>query len=408
MSVHTKSIKDQILEMKGKIIEWRRYLHMHPELSFHEYHTSTFIAKVLQGIPGIRVERGFGTPNAIVATLSNGKGPTIALRADMDALPITEENMCDYQSMNEGVMHACGHDGHTSILLGVAHVLAERFRNEEVKGTVKFLFQPAEEATDGHGKTGAQYMVEAGALDGVDCVMALHLNPEQLTGKVLVHDGYSMANVDVFQASIYGQGGHGAYPHLTNDPIWLLGPVLQSLHGIVARRVSPLESAVVSIGQIHAGTASNVIPTEVRIDGTMRSYSPEVRDQLTKELNRALSIVEPLGGSYSLKINYGEPALFNNPGVNGNLRMTIQDLYEEMEIIDQPFGLGGEDFSHMARVVPGAMIFLGCGLPDGIKRELHTSIFDIDEKSLSMGAAILAETTFRYLTGQYEWKGEQR
>ncbi|MGS2779584.1 M20 metallopeptidase family protein [Robertmurraya sp. GLU-23] len=406
MTVHTHSMEELVAQIKEKIIGWRRHLHAHPELSFCEYQTSAFIVDVLQKIPGVHIDTSVGTETAVVATLSNGEGRTVALRADMDALPIVEKNECDYRSLNDEVMHACGHDGHTSILLGVVHVLAGCFARGEITGTVKFLFQPAEEATDEKGLTGAPYMIQAGVLDGVDCVMALHLNPENPVGEVLVHDGYSMSNVDVFEAVISGEGGHGAYPHLTKDPIWLLGPVLQSLHGIVARRVSALDPAVVSIGKIEAGSASNIIPTEVRLEGTMRSYRPEVRSLLEKELKRAFSIVEPLGGSFTLKVTHGEPALYNHPEVNNDLRETIQDVFDNMTIIDSPFGLGGEDFSHMTKVVPGAMIFLGCALSDGVKRELHTPIFDIDEECLPIGTMILAETAFRYLSGQYKLPGE--
>jgi amidohydrolase len=384
-----------------QVVAWRRKLHANPELSFKEFETSQFVADVLSKLPGMKVETGVGYSTAVVGTLSSGDGPTIAIRADIDALPILEDSNQPYASSNQGIMHACGHDAHTSILLGVAHVLSDSFQAEEIQGTVKFIFQPAEEATDENGSTGAPYMVRAGVLEGVDCIFALHMNPENLLGEIKINNGYSMANVDVFEAKIYGTGGHGAYPHLGTDPIFMLGPVLQAINGIVSRRVSPLEAGVVSVGQIHAGSASNIIPSEVFLQGTMRSYSPKVRELLITELEQAFSIVKCLGGDFEFHVTRGEPALNNNPELNQWLTQTIHDLFSEYKIIHEPFGLGGEDFSHMTEIVPGTMFFLGCALRDGIKRDLHTPIFDIDERCLSVGVAIMAETAKRYLNGQY-------
>jgi amidohydrolase len=402
MAIHYESMVDRAQEMSDQLIKWRRKIHANPELSYQEYETSKFIADTLRTISGMTVEEGVGYRTAVVGTLSSGEGPVIAIRADIDALPIVEENDHGFCSNNKGVMHACGHDAHTSILLGVAHLLAEQFQTLEIKGTVKFLFQPAEESTDENGLTGAVHMIRAGVLDGVDCVLALHMSPENPVGEVQVNAGYSMANVDVFDAIIYGTGGHGAYPHLGTDPVWMLGPVLQALHGIVSRKVSPLESAVVSVGQVHAGSASNIIPSEVYVQGTMRSYDPQVREQLISEVEKALSIVDILGGSYKYSVVRGEPALKNDPTVNEWIKKTIQELYPACQLIQTPFGLGGEDFAHMAQRVPSAMFFLGCALPDGVKRDLHTPIFDIDERCLPMGAAIMAETARRYLDGLYK------
>ncbi len=408
MATQHTSLSDRAQALSAQIREWRRKLHAHPELSFHEYQTSQFITEILKEIPGMKVETGVGYPTAVVGTLSSGAGPTIAIRADMDALPICENTKRGFSSKNKGVMHACGHDAHTSILLGVAHLLAQCFQEGEFQGTVKLLFQPAEEAADENGLTGAPYMIQAGVLEEVDCIIALHMSPENAVGEVQVHAGYSMANVDVFEATIYGTGGHGAYPHLGTDPVWMLGPVLQALHGIVARRVSPLEPAVISVGQIHSGSASNIIPSEVYLQGTMRSYDPQVRELLISELEKAFSIVTLFGGSFNFKVHRGEPALKNDPLVTEWIVTTIKDLYPEFALKDTPFGLGGEDFAHMTRVVPGAMFFLGCALPDGLKRELHTPIFDIDERCLPIGAAILAETARRYLTGQYQLEASKK
>lgn len=400
VAAKNKAMLKRVEDMAVQLTEWRRTLHAYPELSFQEVETAQFIAQVLEEIPGMLVEVGVGYPTAVVGTLTSGSGPTIAIRADMDALPIQEENDHDFRSLHKGVMHACGHDAHTAIGLGVASVLAEYLQNGELQGTVKFLFQPAEERADEVGSTGAPYMIKAGALESVDCVIALHMSPENKLGEVQVHDGYSMANVDVFEAKVFGTGGHGAYPHLGTDPVWMLGPVLQVLHGIVARRVSPLDSAVISIGSIQCGSAGNVIPSEVVMKGTIRSYHPDVRNLLHAELAKAFSVVTVLDGDYDLTITAEDPSLKNDPAVNRLIRGAINELYPNYTLLETPFGLGGEDFAHMTQAVPGAMFFLGCAVGDGKIRDLHTPHFDIDEKVLSVGVSILAETARRFLAGK--------
>ena len=384
-------------KLTGNMIKWRRHLHQNPELSFREFSTSQLVAHTLKSLPNMNVEIGVGYQTAVVGTISSGSGPTLAIRADMDALPITQEPTHPFRSQNQGVMHACGHDAHTSILLGVAHLLAESFEKGELEGTVKFLFQPAEECADETGMSGAGYMIQAGVLDNVDGVIALHVDPSHPVGEFRVNTGCSMANVDVFEATLTGSGGHGAYPHLASDPTWMLGPVLQAIHGIISRKITPLEPAVLSIGQIHAGSASNVIPTEVYMQGTLRCYQPAIRKQLVTELENAISITKILGGDYTFHVYPGEPSLKNDASMNQSIVESIHALYPDVKIHDGPFGLGGEDFSYMCEKVPGTMFFLGAGPVDGIKRDLHTPVFDIDEKCLAVGAAILAETARRFL-----------
>lgn len=384
----------------NQIIEWRRRLHRNPELSFKEYKTAAFVSEQLKRFHGINIKTEVAK-TGVIGTLSLGEGPTIAIRADIDALPILEENEQDYKSEQSGVMHACGHDAHTAILLGVAAILSESFQKGELQGTVKLLFQPAEEDTDEKGYSGARYMVQEGVVDGVDAAIALHMCPWLPVGEVQINDHHSMANVDVFEGKIFGTGGHGAYPHLGTDPIWMLGPILQAIHGIVARKVSPLETAVISIGQVHAGTASNIIPTTVTIQGTIRSYTPEVREFLIKELENAFALAKGLGGNFELNVVRGEPALNNSPTINRWFKKTIAELYPDFQVKEGPFGMGGEDFGWITEKIPGSMFFLGCSLADGLERDLHTPIFDIDERCLPIGAAILAETVKRYLKGTY-------
>ncbi|MFC7395394.1 M20 metallopeptidase family protein [Scopulibacillus cellulosilyticus] len=393
-------IVEQVNSLFDKLVEWRRRFHQNPELSFKEFGTAQFVADTLRGFTGIEVETGVGTETSVIGTLTSGGGPTIAIRADMDALPIHEENQTAYCSRNDGVMHACGHDAHTAILLGIANILSDAFKKEELRGTVKFIFQPAEESTDENGLSGSPYLVKAGVYDEVDAAIALHMCPWLPAGAVQINDGYSMANVDVFEGKIYGTGGHGAYPELGTDPIWMLGPVMQALHGIVARKVSALESAVVSIGQVQAGTASNIIPTEVSITGTIRSYSPEIRDLLASELEKAFSIVQSLGGDYSFEVVRGEPALNNHPVINRWLIETMKELYPQIQITRRPFGMGGEDFGYVSQRLPSSMFFLGCATEGDIQRDLHKPIFDIDENCLAVGAAILSQTAIKFLKGE--------
>ncbi|GIN90520.1 amidohydrolase [Siminovitchia terrae] len=396
MITDKQTIIEEARAIANELSEWRRHLHQYPELSFKEYETGKFVRSKLEQLGNVAIQTNVAK-TGVVGTLSSGGGPTIAIRADMDALPIVEQNEHDFRSKREGVMHACGHDAHTTILLGIAKIFSDRFREGKLSGTVKFLFQPAEEDTDEEGLSGAPRMIQEGILDGVEKVIALHVCPWQPVGVIQVNDGYSMANVDVFHAKIIGSGGHGGYPYMTKDPIWMLGFVLQAFYGLVSRRISPLDTAAASIGKISTGTASNIIPEEVSITGTLRTYSPEAREQLIKEVENVFKITESFGGSSSFTVERGEPALKNDPAVNTVLVQAAKDLYPELKVVREPFGMGGEDFGYMTQKVPGAMFFLGCSLGDRKKRDLHTNIFDIDERCLEMGVSILAETAMRFL-----------
>ncbi|WP_071396243.1 M20 metallopeptidase family protein [Bacillus tuaregi] len=392
----TKDLINEAKAIEQQLVGWRRHLHQNPELSFQEFQTARFVAETLKEIEGVSIQTNIAN-TGVVATISSGEGKTVAVRADMDALPIMEKNEHGFQSNNPGVMHACGHDAHTTILLGVAKILAKKAKEGSFQGTVKLIFQPAEEATDQEGLSGAPHMMQEGILEQVESVIALHMCPWETVGTIQVNDGYSMANVDVFHGKIRATGGHGGYPHLGTDPIWILGSFLQAFYGIISRKISALDTAVASIGQIETGTASNIIPEEVSITGTLRTYSPEVRDQLAKEVEQAFKVVEAFGGSYSFEVERGEPALNNDPKVNEMIKEAAKELYPEIKIVQKPFGLGGEDFGYMTREIPGAMFFLGCALPDGISRDLHTNIFDIDEGCLPMGVSILTEAALKLL-----------
>jgi amidohydrolase len=400
---------DKAKNLADELVRLRRDLHRHPELGFQEIRTARVVAETLQEIGGIKVKNGIGK-TGVVGEMGTGSGPTIAIRADMDALPILETNQVEYASSHSGVMHACGHDAHTAILLGVAHLLKDSFAQDNLQGNVRFLFQPAEEVADEEGISGAPRMIDEGAMEGVDAVIALHVDSTSPTGQIVCQGGWSSAAVDSFEAWITASGGHGAYPHQAGDPLWMMGPVLMALHGIVARRIAPKQPAVVSLGQIHAGTASNIIPNEVYLQGTLRSFDPQVREQLIEEVERALSIVRPLGGDYRFKIWRGYPAGWNDPTVSNWLYHVTGDLLGEDALTKEPVmgGMGAEDFSYMCQKAPGSMFLLGAATPDGVQRAHHTNVFDIDETALPLGAAILAETARRFLTGELQLDSDKK
>lgn len=389
---------DKAKALTEELIRLRRDLHQHPELGFQEHRTAALVADTLTEI-GIDVQTGVGR-TGVVGRLGSGDGPTIAIRADMDALPILEKNDVPYRSQEDGVMHACGHDAHTAILLGVAHLLKQSLAEDEWHGNVRLLFQPSEESFDADGVSGATAMIADDALAGVDAVIALHVKSDLEAGVLQFHDGYSMAAVDMFRAWLRGDGGHGAYPHLGSDPLFILGPILNALYAIPSRQISPLHPCVVSLGEIRGGSAPNVVPSEVFIQGTLRSMENEVRERLRAEVERAFQLSEGLGGRYELEILPGYPSLRNSPQVNAWLRRAARNLLGEGVVVEGGFGMGAEDFAYMTQKAEGAMFLLGAALPDGVNRSHHTDIFNIEERVLPLGAAVLAETARRFVTGR--------
>ena len=388
---------DKAKALNDEIVRLRRLIHANPELSFQEFQTAALVADTLSEIGGYTIRTQVGK-TGVVAELGES-GPVIAIRADMDALPIVEANNVPYASRNPGVMHACGHDAHTAILLGVAHLLRQSYAEERWDGRVRLLFQPAEEAFDEDDISGATAMITDQALEGVDAVIALHVSSDKPSGHFMFQDGPSLAAVDSFDAWIYGDGAHGAYPHTGSDPIYMLAPILTAIYAIPSRRINPLYPSVVSVGQVSGGATTNVIPNEVLLKGTMRSMSTEVREQLWSELENALRMSELMGGRYKLNITKGYPAMVNDQEANNWMRQVTTDFLGQNAVVESQFGMGAEDFAYMTQKAKGAMFMLGAAMPEGPARHHHTAIFDIDENILVPGAAVLAETARRFVTG---------
>jgi amidohydrolase len=380
---------DRARSMQEQLTCWRREIHLYPELGFRETRTAALVAGVLQSL-GYRVRTGVGRTGVVG---DRGEGhPIVAIRADMDALPIQEENDVPYASCVPGVMHACGHDAHTAILLGVAMLLAK----EPFPGTLRLLFQPAEEVSDKDGMSGAPRMVQDGAMEGVDAVLALHVHPGSPVGEIGVEVGPASAGVDTFWVTITGHGVHGAYPHKGIDPIHIAGHVILALHTIVSRRVNPLEAAVISLGSIHAGRAANVIPDKVELSGTIRYQQPDVQRQLHTEIERALEIARALGGDYTFRLEGGGPPMINDAAVVEVIRQVAADLLGAENVKARERTMGAEDFGQLSSLAPGAMFGLGCEL-EGEERRGHSPTFDLDERCLPVGVAVLAEAALRLL-----------
>jgi amidohydrolase len=379
------------MSLQDKLQFYRRDFHKYPELGFQEYRTSTKVAEILAST-GCRVREKVGK-TGVIGEIGQGS-PIVAIRADMDALPLQEDNQTDYSSQTPGVMHACGHDAHTAILLGVAEILSEE---ANLPGTVRFIFQPAEEVGDEEGISGAPRMIQDGAMEGgVGLVLALHVSAHVPVGQIHIGSGPSSGGVDSFRASILGMGGHGARPHETVDPIYLSAHVILALNGIISRKLNPFDSAVISIGSIHAGNAENIIPNKVDILGTLRYTKHSVQEKIHAEITKAFEVAKTLGGDYQLKFEIGSPPMINDERAADIIRKTAIDLIGKENVGFPPDGLGAEDFGSFTELAPGAMFSLGSKL-EGDEREHHNSRFDVNDRCLPFGVAILAETTLRFL-----------
>jgi len=376
-------------QIESQLVSWRRDFHLHPELGFQEKRTARIVANALTDM-GCRVQTGIGR-TGVVGELGSGL-PIIAIRADMDALPLQETNAVSYASTIPGIMHACGHDAHTSMLLGTALLLSA----EKLNGTIRFLFQPAEEVADTEGMSGAPRMIADKAMQDVSVVFALHVSAHLPVGQIQISSGPSSAGVDTYRGVIIGQGGHGGRPHETIDPFYLVAHVILALNAIVSRRLDPFEPAVVSIGSLHGGLAENIIPEKVNLAGTIRFMDINIQKQIHEEIRRAFAITRTLGGDYELNFEIGTLPMINEPRVVRLISQIAADLIGEENVLPRDEGMGAEDFGCFSDLVPGAMFSLGSRV-EGEEREHHNPNFDIDERCLPIGTAILAETALRYL-----------
>ncbi|MEW6240604.1 MAG: M20 family metallopeptidase [Chloroflexota bacterium] len=376
-----------------ELIEWRRDFHMHPEIGFDVHRTAGVVADALEKM-GYRVRRGVGR-TGVVAEIGEG-GRVVAIRADMDALPILEMNTTDYVSQNQGAMHACGHDSHTAMALGAADIL----RKEKFEGRIRFLFQPSEEVADAEGFSGAQRMAQDGAMEGVDFVIAQHVDPHAPVGTIGINAGPASAGIDSWFAEIRGVGGHGAYPHTTIDAFYLTAHVMLALNAIVSRRLNPFEPAVVSIGSIHGGHTENVIPESVRITGTLRYMNVDLHQQMRAEIERAFEIARTLGGDFSIKFEYGGPPMVNDEKVSALIERVGADILGQANVHEIERTMGAEDFGAFLEHASGAMFTLGTGGRPETEFPPHNPRFDIDERALPIGAAMLVESALRLLKEQ--------
>jgi amidohydrolase len=387
---------DQLLQEAGalapRVVAWRRHLHRHPEVAFQEVATSQFIHDVLAAIPGLRVSRP--TATSVVADLrGEHPGPTIAVRADIDALPITEENAVEYRSTVTGTMHACGHDGHTAIVLGLATLLARH--RELLAGSVRFVFQHAEELSPG----GAEELVQRGVMDGVDQVIGLHLWSPVPVGRIGIVSGPAMAAPDTFECHIVGRGGHAAVPQETIDPIAIGAQVVTALQQVVSRQVDPLDPVVVSVTQFVAGTAFNVIPNSAYLAGTVRTFSAALRTTVPQQMERLIAgITQAFGATYDFTYERGYRPVVNDPALSARLSGVVTRTFGDDTLLPLRPTMGGEDFSAYQQRAPGVFAFVGAGNEQaGITYPHHHPRFDIDERALDIGLHYLTAATLDLL-----------
>ncbi|MDX2255049.1 MAG: amidohydrolase [Pseudanabaenaceae cyanobacterium bins.39] len=392
-------IRDAIAELQPSLIQWRRDFHRFPELGFQEHRTSNAIAEKLTawGIPHqVAIAK-----TGIVATIAGKKvnhkadAKVLAIRADMDALPIQEENIINYRSQIDGLMHACGHDGHTAIALGTAKYLWEH--RADFSGTVKIIFQPAEE-----GPGGAKPMIAAGVLENpkVDAIIGLHLWNNLPLGTVGVRSGALMAATEFFHCKIMGRGGHGALPHQTIDSILVAAQVVNGIHAIVSRNVSPLEPAVISIGEFHAGSATNIIADSARLSGTVRFFNPEVGAKLRSRLEETIAgICQAHGATYEWNYTKLYPPVINDHAIAELVRSVAENVIETPAgIVPECQTMGGEDMSFFLEAVPGCYFFLGsANLDKGLAYPHHHPRFNFDETVLATGVEIFTRCVEKFL-----------
>ncbi|GGD62520.1 amidohydrolase [Lacimicrobium alkaliphilum] len=406
------TVSDKAKELEPQVIEWRRHFHQYPELSNREFETAEYIAQYLRDL-GLPLQTGVAK-TGVVAVLDTGKpGPTIALRADMDGLPVPEQNDLPFRSHAIGeyngnevpVMHACGHDTHMAMLMGAAKILTEM--KSELNGKIKFVFQPAEEGAPAGEEGGAELMVKEGVMQGVDVIFGLHISSDTDVGVVEYRHGGIMAAVDPFKILVKGKQAHGAYPWLSVDPITTAAQIVMGLQTIVSRELPLTEdAAVVTVGSIHGGNRSNIIPNEVELVGTIRTLNQDMRDQLHKAVHRkANSIAESMRAEVevTLPLDYSYPVTYNDPALMDKMLPTLHRTAGEGNVKEVKAVTGAEDFSFFQQEVPGVYLFVG-GKPVDLPREQapahHTPEFKIDEAGMKLGVELLTNLTLDYMRGE--------
>lgn len=366
-----------------EMVEWRRHLHRFPEVSFKEVETAKYIRNVLSTFPNLEVTSL--TANSVIAILKGKKpGKTIALRADIDALPITEESDVEFKSENPGVMHACGHDTHTAMLLGAVKTLTNM--QDKIAGTVKFIFQPAEEEPPG----GAKLLVEAGVMADVDMVFGLHIFPSLPTGTIGTRVGALTASSDIFTLQIQGKGSHGSTPELAVDPILVGVEIISNLNNIVSRNIGAFSNAVLSIGEFNSGATANVIPDTARIQGTVRTNDKHIRLLMKKRIEDTIAgICEIYGATYELDYILGYSQVMNDSEATAIVKQAAERVVGVEKMFETPQMMGGEDFSAYTDVKPGSFFILGGGTAEeGCGYMNHHPKFKIIEDCLKVGAAM--------------------
>lgn len=384
-------IKDLASNLAPRLIEIRRHLHNHPELSGQEYQTAAYVAGVLSS-SGLHVKEGIGKVGVVGELAGRGDDPRmLAIRADMDALPIQERTNLEFASRQLGVMHACGHDVHTTVGLGTAMVLAQL--DESLPGKVRFLFQSAEETAQGAG-----WMVKDGVMEGVSGILSLHVFPSIPAGVVGIRYGALTAAADDLEIRILGESGHGARPHEAVDAVWIAAQVITTLQQAISRTQNPLRPVVLTIGQINGGRAPNVIADQVTLLGTVRSLHPETSQQLPEWIeNIVASVCKPYGAQYEVQYRRGVPSVQNDITLTQLLESAAEEAWgrKGVEIIQEP-SLGAEDFSMYLRYAPGSMFRLGVGLREGRNYPLHHPQFMVDETAIVTGVVTLAYAAYKY------------
>ncbi|WP_448517195.1 M20 metallopeptidase family protein [Pseudothermotoga sp.] len=390
-------IEPEVLKLKDEVVQLRRTFHMYPEIEFDLHRTSQIVADYLESL-GLEVKRNVAK-TGVVGLLRGGRpGKTIMLRADMDALPLQELNEVPYRSRIDGAMHACGHDGHTAMLLVAAKVLASK--QNELCGNVKFVFQPSEERFP---PGGALPMIEEGVLENpkVDMAFGIHLWNALPVGTVGVRAGALLAAADEFRIVLKGKGGHGAYPHVCKDPIVVASELVLAMQTLVSRAVDPLESAVVTVGKIHAGTAFNIIPETATLEGTVRTLNEQVRDAIKQRMKQMVrGICDAHGIEFELDYKDGTAVLINDPELTKLVREVAEDVVGKDKVIEVPPSMGGEDMSFFLQKVPGVFYLVGSANPEkGLDKPHHSPYYDIDEDALIVGVQMHVSLVLNLLRG---------